>query len=156
ERKLAELVAAATEEPYEWPEVDDVANIDREQPDVLRQALRGPIAILGGRPGSGKTYTIANLIRAYLDKYGDGSVGIGAPTNLAAQRLTEAMAEYGVSVRARTWHSLLGRPDPITQPGEKWRHNARKPFPFRLLVGDEESMKDTEMMCSVFEARAAG
>lgn len=156
ECRLAELVAAAMDEVCAWPDVSTVPNIDGEQPDVLRLALRGAIAILGGRPGAGKTFTAANLIQALIAEHGEGAIGIGAPTNLAAQKLTQAMAEYGVAIRARTNHSLLGMPDPIKQPGAKWRHNAKNPFPFKVLVIDEGSMPDTEIVCAIFEARAKG
>lgn len=153
EERLAELIAEAIQEPFEWPAINDVANIDKEQPEVLSLALRGPIAILGGRPGAGKTFVGGNLIAAILRHFGEGSVGIGAPTNLAAKRLTESMAKAGVSIRARTWHSLLGRP---MVRGKEWLHNEDLPFPFKVIVGDEESMKDVDIMTAVFAARAKG
>lgn len=157
EARLAQLIANKTQESFTWPDIESIKNIDGEQPGVLAVCLCGPIAILGGRPGSGKTFTCANLIGAALACFGDGEIGIGAPTNLAAQRLSEVMAGYGVNIRARTWHSLLGRPMPEqAATGEQWRFNAKSPFPFRLIVGDEESMKDLEMMTAVFEACAKG
>ncbi len=157
EVRLAQLIADASQESFKWPAIEAIQNIDGEQPGVLGLCLRGAIAILGGRPGSGKTFTAANLIKAALQMLGDGEVCIGAPTNLAAQRLTEAMAGYQVDARATTWHRLLGMPTPeqVLQ-GERWRHNARSPFPFKLIVGDEESMKDLEIMTAVFEARPKG
>jgi exodeoxyribonuclease V alpha subunit len=153
EEALATLVADAMEEPHAWPDVSSIANIDGEQPDVLRIALRGSIAILCGRPGTGKTFTAANLIKYLLGVFGHGTIGIGAPTNLAAQRLNQAMAAYGVAARARTNHSLLGKP---RVRGQKWLHNATNPLPFKVLVFDEESMKDAEMACDIFRARAKG
>lgn len=153
EEKLARLIADAMDEPFEWPAIESIRNIDGEQPAVLAKALQGSIAILGGRPGSGKTFTAGNLIAALESLYGVGAVGIGAPTNLAAGRLTEAMASYGVSVRARTWHSLLGKPD---KRGHEWRHDASSPWPYKVIVGDEESMKCVDVASAVFAARAKG
>jgi exodeoxyribonuclease V alpha subunit len=153
ERRLAELVADAMGEPCEWPAIEEIENIDGQQPEILRQALGGPIAILRGRPGTGKTFTAANVIKALIRKLGQGTVGIGAPTNIAAHRLNMAMAEYDVPVRARSNHSLLGMP---MVRGEKWHHNPRNPFKYKVLVFDEESMKDAEIACAIFEARAKG
>lgn len=153
EAKLAELVAAAMSEPHRWPDVSLIPNIDGEQPEQLSLALRGSVAILGGRPGVGKTFVAANLVRVLVDQHGEYNLGIGAPTNLAAQRLNQAMAEYKVNARARTNHSLLGRPK---VRGKQWRHDEDNPLPFSILMFDEESMKDTNMMCSIFRARAKG
>ncbi len=153
EARLAELIADAMQDSFEWPAISEVANINGEQPEVLSLALRGAIAILGGRPGAGKTFVGGNLIAALLRHFGEGSVGIGAPTNLAAKRLTESMAKAGVGIRARTWHSLLGRP---MVRGKEWYFDEDTPFPFNVIVGDEESMKDVDIMTAMFAARAKG
>lgn len=153
EAELARMIADMMDEPFEWPAIESIANIDGEQPEVLAKALSGPLAILGGRPGTGKTFVAGNLICALEALHGEGSIGIGAPTNLAAGRLTEAMAEYGVTTRARTWHSLLGKPK---VHGRKWNHDEKNPFPFKVIIGDEESMKDLDIAHAVFKARAKG
>lgn len=153
ERELARMIVDAMAEPHCWPDVAEIQNIDGEQPTILRAALTGPIAILGGRPGTGKTFTAANVIKLLSARMGEDSIGIGAPTNLAAQRLSSVMAEYGVTVKARTNHSLLGRPE---ERGKEWRHHEANPLPFKVLVLDEESMKDTRLMCAMFKARAKG
>lgn len=150
---LARLVADAMEEPHFWPDVSTIPNIDGEQPEVLTLALRGSVAILRGRPGTGKTFTAANLIKYLLGVLGTGTVGIAAPTNLAAQRLNQAMADYGVEVKARTNHSLLGRPE---AHGHEWRHDEFNPLPFKVLVIDEASMLDLRILYSIFRARSKG
>lgn len=153
EEQLAEMIVDAAEEPFEWPNIAGIKNIDGEQPEVLARALRGPIAILGGKPGCGKTHTAGNLIKVLLDFYGAGEVAMAAPTNLAAQRLSDAMAEAGVGIRARTWHSLLGRP---RIRGKQWNHDQDNPLPYKVIVGDEASMNDLRIAHAVFAARARG
>lgn len=153
ESKLSQLIADAITEPHEWPDALTVPNIDQEQPAVLAKALQGPIAILGGRPGAGKTRVTANLIKVLIDKFGEDEIGIGAPTNMAAKRLTEVMATWGVGLQARTWHSLLGRP---RVRGHEWDHDESNPFPFKVLIGDEQSMTELEIMTAIFSARAKG
>jgi len=153
EEELAEMIVDAMEEPFEWPDVATIENIDKEQPAELAKALQGSVAIFGGMPGTGKTHTVGNLIKSVQDLHGRYEVGIGAPTNLAAQRLTDAMAKGGVSVRARTWHSLLGKP---RIRGHQWNHDAENPFPFKVIVGDEASMNDLRIAHAIFSARAKG
>lgn len=153
EERLAEMIADAMEEDFAWPDATLVENIDGEQPEVLAKCLRGAVAILGGRPGCGKTRVAANLIAVLIRVIGRWQIGIGAPTNMAANRLSETMAEWGVDVRARTWHSMLGRPE---VRGREWRHCRELPLPYKVIIGDEESMKDTRMMEAVFAARARG
>lgn len=153
EIELARMLVDAMTEPHCWPDVSTIENIDGEQPQQLSLALRGSVAILVGRPGTGKTFVAANLIRRLLEVFGFGNVGIGAPTNAAARRLSTVMELNRVSARARTNHSLLGRPD---VKGQKWHHNESRPFPFKVLVFDEESMKDPSIACSIFRARAKG
>lgn len=154
ERRLAELVAEAMTESCQWPSVDDVAEISDHQREQMRLALAGPIAILGGRPGTGKTYSTARLVRLLLDRYGSESVAIAAPTGKAAVRITEVMQGYGVPLRARTWHSLLGVAS--ADGGWSFKHDERNPLPYRVLIGDETSMNDTPLMCSIFRARSRG
>lgn len=155
ELRLAELVAEAIAEPCQWPDVDDVEETSDHQREQMRLALAGPIAILGGRPGTGKTYSTARLVRLLLTIFGEESVAIAAPTGKAAVRISEVMQGYGVSLRARTWHSLLGVQ---SGGGDGWsfKHNESNPLPYRVLIGDETSMNDTPLMCSIFRARAAG
>ena len=64
--------------------------------------------ILGGSPGCGKTFTAAALIRLLGHKHGWESIAVAAPTGKAAVRITEAMKNNRVPLRAKTIHSLLG------------------------------------------------
>ncbi len=153
EQLLANLIADAMIEPHFWPDVSEIANIDGEQPKVLAKVLQGSVCVLGGRPGTGKTFTAANTIKTLIEKLGVDQIKVGAPTNLAAQRLSMAMEGYGVTIRARTNHSLLGRP---RVRGHEWHHNETNPLPCKIWVCDEESMKDTRMMCAAFRARPKG
>ncbi len=146
ERELSELISEAMLEPCCWPEAATVPNITEHQCERLSLALRGPVGILGGSPGTGKTYVAANLIRQLVQIYGRDGVGIGAPTGKAAVRVTEAMAAYGLPLRARTWHSMLAM-----VPRTGGTH-----FAYKELVGDETSMNDTDLMANVFRHRAAG
>ncbi len=153
ERFIARHVVDAEEEPVSWPDVSDLAEISDHQRERLSQSLRGPITVFGGGPGTGKTFTAAALIRAVCQQ-GSSLVSVAAPTGKAAVRITEAMASYGVHVRAKTIHSLLGVE--TSENGWSFRHNEANPLECRYLIVDEASMIDTDLMSSLLAARGQG
>lgn len=121
------------------------------QREQLAKALSGPVGILGGGPGTGKTYTVAQLCKSLSGSIGLDQVAIGAPTGKAAVRVTETLSAHGIDLRARTWHSLLrGGVD------GGFKYTRGNPLPFRVLIGDESSMVDLDLMAAIFRARAAG
>jgi exodeoxyribonuclease V alpha subunit len=144
EGDLSQCVADALREPATlWPNVADVQGIDDHQRAALAAATTRAIGILGGGPGTGKTYTVACLVKLLAATIGIDNIRIGAPTGKAAVRVTENLSKHGLTIRARTWHSLLGMTG-----GDK--------FPAKVLIGDETSMNDTDLMAAIFRARSAG
>jgi exodeoxyribonuclease V alpha subunit len=141
-----------------WPEPSSIEGISEHQAEQLGHALSGRIGILGGSPGTGKTYTVAKLILQMLESglVSSSDIGIGAPTGKAAVRLTENLQKNGLSLRARTWHSLLGIAKNSEADGWSFAHHEGNPFPYRVLVGDESSMMDLSLMLAVFRARQSG
>ena len=140
-----------------WPDVRNIENITEHQREELAKAISraGSLAILGGSPGCGKTWTTAQLVKSAGEQIGYRRIGVAAPTGKAAVRLTEAMAEYDVPLRAVTWHSMLGV-EANDSEGWSFRYNAGNPLPYSLLVGDEMSMLDVDLAQSVFSARGRG
>lgn len=138
-----------------WPEVD-LLEIDQHQRSELSKSLLGRLAVFGGSPGTGKTYAVAQLVRALLRSgFSPEDIAIGAPTGKAAVRVTENMV--GLPVRARTWHSLLGVGDKDPESGNfGFLHNEHNPWPYRVIIGDESSMVDTALMSAIFAARPRG
>lgn len=121
------------------------------QREHLAKATSGPVGVLGGGPGTGKTYTVAALCEVLAATVGLDQIAIGAPTGKAAVRVTETLSQHGIQLRARTWHSLLrGGVD------GGFLYNRANPLPFRVLIGDESSMVDLDLMAAIFRARAAG
>ena len=128
-------------------------------------AARGGFGVITGGPGTGKTTTVVRLLgllqTLHLREHGEGlRIRLAAPTGKAAARLNESitrqLARLDVSdaVRASipaevtTLHRLLGaRPDT-----RHFRHDARNPLPLDVLVIDEASMVDLEMMAAVLAA----
>jgi len=139
-------------------------------------AARSAFAIVTGGPGTGKTTTVVKLLAllqhlALAPRAGGRPLRIrmAAPTGKAAARLSESISnavahlaldglDDPAAVRAAipaevtTLHRLLGsRPDT-----RHFRHDARHPLAVDVLVIDEASMVDLEMMAAVLAALPAG
>jgi len=141
-------------------------------------AARSAFSIVTGGPGTGKTTTVVKLL-ALLQTLALGQAGLGgarglrirlaAPTGKAAARLNESIAgavarlpfddlAQGDALRAAiptvvtTLHRVLG-----TRPGSRrFRHDAANPLAIDVLVIDEASMVDLEMMAAVLDALPSG
>lgn len=169
EAALAETVLTAMDEPNPWERAlasehrDACLSIlsDHQREKLLSVLTRGSIVILGGGPGTGKTFTAAALIKLLLAVYGPNSIGATAFTGKATQRLTEGLARYGIDLKARTTHSLLkvkNFSDDADDDGEKseFEYNASNPLPFTIMNVDEFSMDDVPLALALLSARSRG
>ncbi|MBK6653861.1 exodeoxyribonuclease V subunit alpha [Zoogloea sp.] len=134
-------------------------------------AARSAFAIVTGGPGTGKTTTVVRLL-AVLQALALADsparplrIRLAAPTGKAAARLNESIAgavarldlaalpdgeriRAAIPVEVTTLHRLLGsRPDT-----RHFRHHAGNPLGVDVLVVDEASMVDLEMMAAVLAA----
>lgn len=157
EQRLAEYIALAMAEPVTWPiDLTEAQQLSDHQRERLAQALTGVISILGGSPGTGKTFTAAELIGLLVRAVGVEQIAVAAPTGKAAVRLTEALESYGLSLRARTIHSLLGVRSASKTGGWGFEHNEQNPLPYKFLIIDESSMVDCDLAAALLAARAKG
>ncbi|BDC39174.1 exodeoxyribonuclease V subunit alpha [Paraburkholderia terrae] len=137
-------------------------------------AARSAFSIVTGGPGTGKTTTVVKLLALLQSLALAGDEGrpvrirLAAPTGKAAARLNESIAgavarlplsdfalgdaiREAIPVAVTTLHRLLGtRPDT-----RRFRHHARNPLALDVLVIDEASMVDLEMMNAVLDALPA-
>lgn len=146
EQQIAETIFASTDEQILWPNPVDIDSIDDHQRCELQKSIQATIGILGGSPGTGKTYTVASMVELIGERFGYEHIAIGAPTGKAAVRVTENLQSRGIDLTARTWHSMLAR---LTSQNSLY-------FPQKFLIGDESSMLDTDLMAAIMRARAAG
>lgn len=141
-----------------WPDPATIPNLTDHQREKLEDAFTGQVAILGGSPGTGKTYTVAQVIKEILatGKIGVEDIAIGTPTGKAAVRMNEGLANANLPLRAATLHSLLGVAE--SSEGGDWGflHGPSNPWPYRLVVIDETSMCDTALLHHVFGAMPRG
>lgn len=128
-------------------------------------AARSGFAVITGGPGTGKTTTVVRLLGllqtlALRDGGSRLRIRLAAPTGKAAARLNASIAgqvaqlqvdpsvKQAIPAEVTTLHRLLGtRPD-----SRAFRHNAENPLHLDVLVIDEASMIDLEMMAATLDA----
>ena len=111
-----------------------------EQRATLGNAFSHRLSVITGGPGTGKTASIRAI--ATLATAGGARVMLVAPTGRAAIRMTEASG-----IRAKTVHSALG-----WIPGEGPTHDEQDPLPCDLLIVDETSMANLELLVTLLRA----
>jgi exodeoxyribonuclease V alpha subunit len=127
-------------------------------------ATRGAFSIITGGPGTGKTTTVVRLLALLQSPAVEAGkplrIRLAAPTGKAAARLTESISHQvqtlhvpedvrqKIPSEVTTVHRLLG-----SRPGTRhFRHHAGNPLPLDVLVVDEASMIDLEMMANLLDA----
>ena len=159
---LPEHLSAQLEQLFPEPLVVDGVRQTDWQKLACALAVRGNFSMITGGPGTGKTTTVVRLLALLQQSSGDKPLRIrlAAPTGKAAARLTESISGQVASlpvteaVRATipttvtTLHRLLG-----SLPNSRhFRHHAGHLLPLDVLVVDEASMIDLEMMASLLAA----
>lgn len=116
-------------------------------------------AIITGGPGTGKTTTVVRLL-GLLQHLAEGQLNIvlAAPTGKAAARLQESIGkavkeldeefQLNIPTAVSTLHRLLG-----SRPGKRsFRHDSSNPLTADVVIVDEASMVDAEMMAALLSA----
>jgi exodeoxyribonuclease V alpha subunit len=123
------------------------------QVEKLRRAMSSPIGCLIGGPGTGKSYSVAEMLKLLGPVVGFRNIAVAAPTGIAAKRITEYMKGRDVNLRATTIHRLLG----IGRNGHDGRgwgfvHNRGNPLEHKVVIVDEASMIDASLMACLLDA----
>lgn len=122
-------------------------------------AVQQSFSMITGGPGTGKTYTVLRLIAA-LQALANQSLTIrlAAPTGKAAMRLSQSInndlakvpADYQkfITTEVTTLHRLLG-----AKPYRRcYRYNRIHPLHADVVIVDEASMVDLELMAALIDA----
>jgi exodeoxyribonuclease V alpha subunit len=145
----------------EEPRLPELEQVDWQKTAALMACLNNFTIITGG-PGTGKTTTVARILAILFQQNPDLKVALAAPTGKAATRMAESLHQAKESINGipdeikgkfdtiapRTLHRLLEKmPESML-----FRHNAKEPLEYDLVVIDEASMVDTGMMYKMLEA----
>jgi exodeoxyribonuclease V alpha subunit len=153
EVEVASRLARFARGKAEYPEIDadkaiawlkDKKSIDLapSQAEALRRALCSRVLVITGGPGVGKT-TLVNSILTLL-RAKQVKCLLCAPTGRAAKRLSES-----TGLEAKTIHRLL------EYQNSGFSRNASNPLDCDLLVADETSMMDVQLMSKLLQALSA-
>ena len=118
------------------------------QAEAVRTVFVDPVSVLTGGPGTGKTRTVEEVVRAAEEH--DLEVALCAPTGRAAKRLEELVGRP-----ATTIHRLL-EARPVEGGGFVFRYGEGERLPHDLVVVDEVSMCDTWLAARLVAAVDTG
>ncbi len=151
-------VAGGSDDAVDWQQV------------ACAIAARSRFSIISGGPGTGKTWTVVRIIallqRIHLKQTNQAlRIRLAAPTGKAAQRLSESIAKSWQELASQSKEVELVSPEPAStlhrllgsqRHTRHFRHNHVNPLPVDVVIVDEASMIDQEMMQSLLDALAPG
>ena len=161
EFNLAARINTILEQQVTPLEIAIPENLHEHQIKAINVANNNAFSIITGGPGTGKTYTVAQLVIALqqaTESGGDArksirfstdsaSLALAAPTGKAAQRMQESLqaaldaADVELQLQeAKTIHRLLG----IGRTGRP-RYYANNPLGEDIIIVDEASMLGVEL-----------
>ena len=161
EFNLAARIDTILEQQVTPLEIAIPENLHEHQIKAINVANNNAFSIITGGPGTGKTYTVAQLVIALqqaAESGGDAresirfstdsaSLALAAPTGKAAQRMQESLqaaldaADVELQLQeAKTIHRLLG----IGRTGRP-RYDANNPLGEDIIIVDEASMLGVEL-----------
>ncbi|MFI5308552.1 MAG: AAA family ATPase, partial [Polyangiales bacterium] len=140
------------------------------EPDLQRaaaeRAVRRPLCVISGGPGTGKTSTVVKILALLVEQAHAEQPGtrprvlLLAPTGKAAARLSEAIGRakhalrcdetvrVAIAQEASTIHRALGG----QTGGRRFRHDRGNPLAADTVVVDEASMVDLALMARLLDA----
>jgi exodeoxyribonuclease V alpha subunit len=156
-RCIRELMNASC--GMQWPIPFEIEGLTEHQYETLVNVFRGPVCILTGDPGTGKTTAAALVIKRILADHPRIQIAVASPTNMAAMRIRKELDSHNISssVTATTFHRLLG----VTRSGHDgggWGfvHHENNKLQIDVLFVDEDSMRDIDISAALLQAIKPG
>ena len=150
-----------------FPAIPESPKIPDWQKIACVLALRSRFTIITGGPGTGKTTTLTKLLALLINltQYESNNtkklnILLAAPTGKAAARVSESISKaldnlnisedikQAIPKKASTLHRLLGS----RHDSRRFIHHRDNPIVADIVVVDEGSMIDLEMMASLLDA----
>jgi exodeoxyribonuclease V alpha subunit len=139
-------------------------NLSAEQRVAIERAVAGPLTIIAGGPGTGKTSIIVAVLKVLVaGGMGPKQIAMAAPTGKAAFRIGESIqqssdADYSEAALLKecsepsTVHRLLGYSPTL----RRFRYHHNNPLSAAVVLVDEVSMLDLELMSRLLDALRLG
>ena len=135
-------------------------SLNDQQKQAIENCSEGPLSVVSGGPGTGKTRVIANMAAAYIAGGGNPDrLKLMAPTGKAAFRLGESINELVKSssfddsiisqlldLQASTIHRAIGLND------KSPAYHRLRPMQVDMIIVDESSMIDLELFLNLCRA----
>jgi len=152
EDQVAGLLAAIARGPAPWQKIEAdkaIPWVEKQvsleladlQKDAVKTAVTSKVTVITGGPGTGKS-TLTKAILTIL-KAKNVQIALCSPTGRAAKRLTEC-----TGMEAKTIHRTLG----FDPKKGGFTHDRDRPLPIDLLLIDEASMVDIQLMYALLKA----
>lgn len=130
-------------------EKESGVTLDEKQKEAVFAAVSGGCVVITGGPGTGKTTTIKTIIKALSDM--QLSIALTAPTGRAAKRMSQVCG-----IEAKTIHRLLCVKPSDGTDMQYFLYNDSNPLPFDVIILDEVSMVDIQLMHALLKAVKRG
>ena len=142
-------------------QIDSVHILNDDQLAAVKKVASHRFTVITGGPGTGKTTIVCAFLRVLISRgLAPDLIALVAPTGRAAQRMGEALHKQSAlaplitsemraaldTLTGSTIHSLLGGRPPA------WHYSADNKLPSKLIVVDESSMIDVQLMQALFAA----
>jgi exodeoxyribonuclease V alpha subunit len=135
---------------------DPDGELQGRQKDALEAARSEKCLLITGGAGSGKTFTIASIVRMYAEA--GLTIALAAPTGKAARRIEEVASHPALTI-----HRLLEYGQSAGKGAQKGKgggggggggfaRNEKFPIEQDVLIVDEVSMLDVQLARSLFRA----
>jgi len=158
--KIRDLLSEVTIHTPGSPEQS--AGLSEEQREAVVSACIAPLTIISGGPGTGKTSIIIAILRLLI-RMGvpPEDIALAAPTGKAAYRIGESIRENLSRIGHPGLDDLSNElPDPSTvhrllgysPTMRRFRHHRNNPLAAQIIIVDEASMLDLDLMARLLDA----